>query len=344
MVTQHVSIVINKSLMWLKSSLFFWLCSDTYYRMKPRDLVRGKAMKIKTLILVRHGESQWNYGFNNPQGFSIYRVFKMACSEFLLLAKDDSVFLDSPLSQLGVDQAMGLRKYLASAGDIHDTYLNILRGDHEEKTKIVTSNLRRAITTTIIALYDRLEKSTEKLYTMSELQEITRNVDSLCISPIGSPPMPSQLELTLKDTIGVDMPEFLGRRVDASGHIGTKGIFSTGAIRIDKFINSIFESNQEYFIVGGHSLYFKEIFKGYLPKHSNHTGKKNKMKNGAAVGLQIGEYKNDEGEIIHQIIENSVRVIHLGFGTKKVKKKVVTMDTILFTVFVAFVVWKKFFS
>jgi len=343
MVTQHVSIAINKSLMWLRSSLFFWLCSDTYYRMKPCDLVRGKALKIKTLILVRHGESQWNYGFNNPKGFSIFRVFKMAFSEFLLFAKDDSIFLDSPLSQVGVDQAMGLRNYLAKA-DSHDTYVKILQGNHEEKTKIVTSNLRRAITTTIIALYDRMEKSTEKLHTMSELQEITRNVDSLCITPIGSPPIPSQLELTLKDAIGVDMPQFLSRRVDASGHKGTKGIFSTGAIRINKFINIIFESNQEYFIVGAHSLYFKEIFKGYLPKHSNHPGKKNKMKNGAAVGLQIGEYKNDEGEIVHQIIENSVRVIHLGFLTKKVKKKVVAMDTILTAVFVAVVVWKIFFS
>jgi len=312
--------------------------------MKPSDLMRGKALKIKTLILVRHGESRWNYGFNNPNGFSIFRVIKMALSEFLLFAKHDSVFLDSPLSQLGVDQAMGLRNYLAKAGDSRDTYVNILQGDHEEKTKIVTSNLRRAITTTIIALYDRLEKSTEKLHTMSELQEITRNVDALCISPIGYPPMPSQLELTLKDKIGVDMHEFLSRRVDASGHIGTKGIFSNGEIRINKFIDSIFESNQEYFIVGGHSLYFKEILKGYLPKHSNHPGKKNKMLNGAAVGFQIGEYKSDEGKIVRQIIENSVRVIHLGFGTKKVKKKLIAMDTILFTVVVGLVIWKQFLS
>jgi len=330
--------------MWLKSSLFFWLCSDTYYRMKPRDLVRGKASKIKTLILVRHGESRWNYGFNNPQGFSIFRVFKMLCAEFLLFVKHDSAFLDSPLSQLGVNQAMGLRTYLAKANDSHDMYVNILRGDHEERTRIVTSNLRRAITTTIIALYDRLEKSSEKLYTMSELQEITRNVDAFCISPIGNAPKPSQLELTLKEKIGVDMPEFLSRRVDASGHIGTKGIFSNGEIRINKFIKSIFASDVEYFIVGGHSLYFKEIFKGYLPKASNHPGKKNKMKNGAAVGLQIGEYKSDDGEIVHQIIENSVRVLHLGFGTKKVKKKVVAIDTILFTVVVGVVIWKGFFS
>merc|ERR1712202_73991 len=109
----------------------------------------------------------------------------------------------------------GLRNHLVEAKGTHDMYVNILKGDHVEKTKIITSNLRRAITTTIIALYDRLELSSEKLHTMSELQEITRNVDSFCITPIGKSPMPSQLELTLKQKIGVDMARILSQRIDA---------------------------------------------------------------------------------------------------------------------------------
>jgi len=344
MVTEHISTAIAKSLMWLKSSLFFWLCSDPYYRMKPCNVMRGKPLKIKTLILVRHGESRWNYGFNNPLGFSIFRIFKMLISELQVFTKHDSAFLDSPLSLLGVNQAMGLRTYLGKTRGSQDMYVNILKGDHVEKTKIITSNLRRAITTTIIALYDRLEKSSEKLHTMSELQEITRNVDSFCITPIGSSPMPSQLEQTLKQKIGVDMARFLGRRIEASGHIGTKGIFSNGEIRINKFIKSIFACNQEYFIIGGHSLYFKEIFKGYLPKESKHEGKKAKMLNGAAVGLQIGEFKNQDGKIVHQIIENSVRVVHLGFVKKKAKKKLVALDTIFFAAVSLILLWRRYFS
>lgn len=341
MVTQLFAASVGKSLMWLKSSLFFWLCTDTYYKMKPRRVMRGKPSKIKTLILIRHGESQWNYGFNNPGGFSIFRVIRMLFSEALIFVKHDSYFLDSPLSMAGVNQAMGLRTYLKETQESNDPYVNLLKsGD----ALIISSNLRRAITTTIIALYDRLEKSTEKLHTNSDLQEITRNVDAFCITPAGDAPMASLLELTLKGKIGVDMPEFLARRVHAVDHKGTKGIFSNGEIRINKFITGVFESNEECFIVGGHSLYFKEIFKGYLPKESKYDGKKFKMINGAAVGLKIGEFKDDDGKVVHQILENSVRVIHLGFCKKKKVTKLIAPDTILLTIVLAVLVWRGYFS
>jgi len=341
MVLQILGAVVTKSLMWLKSSLFFWLCTDTYYSMKPHGLMRDKPTTVKTLILIRHGESQWNYGFNNPGGFSVFRIFKMTFWELLVYGKHDSTFLDSPLSPAGVRQAMGLRTYLNETPDNNNAYVSLLKNGN---AKIVSSNLRRAIATTVIALYDRWEKSSEKLHTLSVLQEITRNVDSFCITPAGTTPKPSALDLTLKEKVGVDMSEFLARRVQPLEHKGTKGIFSNGEIRINKFIKWIFESNEECFIIGGHSLYFKEIFKGYLPKESTYVGKKYKMINGAAVGFKIGEFVGVDGKVVYQILENSVQIIHLGFVKKKVLKKVVAMDTILFTVVVAAVIWKGFFS
>jgi len=339
MVTQLLAAGLSKSLMWLKSSLFFWLCTDTYYKMKPRPAMPGTPLKVKTIVLIRHGESIWNYGFNNPAGFSILRVFKLLLSEISIFMKHDSYFLDSPLSQAGVNQAVGLRSYLSNTQATYDMYINILKTG---KAMILSSNLRRAITTTIISLYDRLENSTEKIHTMSNMQEITRNVDSFCITPAGCSPISSQLELTLKKKIGVDMPEFLARRIQADAHKGTKGIFSNGEIRIKKFIASLFEKSEENFIVGGHSLFFKEIFKGYLPKESKHDGKKLKMANGAAVGLQIGEFKDDEGKAVYQINEQTVQIIYLGFVKKK--KMTIAPDTIVCGILVVGCAWKFFFS
>lgn len=341
MVLQIFGAVLGKSFMWLKSSLFFWLCTDTYYSMKQHGLMRDKPNNVKTLILIRHGESQWNYGFNNPGGFSIFRIFKMAFSELLAFGKHDSTFLDSPLSPAGVLQAMGLRTYLNETADNNNAYVSLMKSGN---AKIVCSNLRRAIATTIIALYDRFEKSSEMLYTLSDLQEITRNVDSFCITPAGTTPKPSALDLTLKEKFGVDMSEFLARRIQPLEHKGTKGIFSNGEIRINKFIKWIFDSKEECFIIGGHSLYFKEIFKGYLPKESKYDGKKYKMINGAAVGFKIGEFVDEDGKVVHQILENSIQVIHLGFVKKKALKKLVAMDTVLFTVVLAAIIWRGLFS
>ena len=61
----------------------------------------------KTIVFIRHGESDWNEMFNKgfwPIGFT-YRVLRGVIRELLFFATTDSVFYDSPLSQEGVDQA-----------------------------------------------------------------------------------------------------------------------------------------------------------------------------------------------------------------------------------------------
>jgi len=66
------------------------------------------------LIFVRHGESVWNLVFN--RGFKpsmLWRLLSTLLYEFYLLPLDDSAFLDSPLSELGLSQCEALGSFLA---------------------------------------------------------------------------------------------------------------------------------------------------------------------------------------------------------------------------------------
>jgi len=267
-----------KIFMWFKSSCFFWFTTEKWYSMKPHPRISGSPKRTKTLIFIRHGESRWNYAFNNPGGISVLRLIEMVLCEMQVFMQQDSHFLDSPLSSKGVDQAASLRDFLANNKcATGNRYINLLIGTKavdSSKTKIVSSNLRRAISTLAIALKDRMDRTGELIHTLSELQEITRNVDGFCITPARETPRPSQLEFSLLDARGIDMPTLLARSVNASGHDGSKRIFGNGESRVAQFMSMVFQSSEECFIVGGHSLHFKEIFNGYLPRESTHHGKK----------------------------------------------------------------------
>ncbi|KAL8269881.1 hypothetical protein Esti_006213 [Eimeria stiedai] len=82
-------------------------------RLNPKEAL---LLQQRTIVFVRHGESMWNLCFNRgvctPQ-FPLRFLLLVVC-ELLLLWEADSVVLDSPLSSLGVDQALALRQILAA--------------------------------------------------------------------------------------------------------------------------------------------------------------------------------------------------------------------------------------
>merc|ERR1712030_32149 len=121
--------------------------------------------------------------------------------------------------------------------------------------------------------------------TLSCLQEMTRNVDGLCITPSGSGPVPTALELEVGPNIGVDFASVFASRINASGHTGSRAIGSTGGERMIQFCNYVFRQKAPVIIAGGHSLFFKSFFKYFYPKNKSCVGKEQKIVNGGAVAF-----------------------------------------------------------
>ena len=65
--------------------------------------------------------------------------------------------------------------------------MNVLAG-RGGKSVVVTSNLQRAIETAAIALWGRLQRTGEQVHVLSDLQEVSRNVDTMSPPPPPSPP------------------------------------------------------------------------------------------------------------------------------------------------------------
>lgn len=132
----------------------------------------------------RHGESDWNEVFNRGFGPSFPMRLLMAILRELRLAETpDSVFIDSGLSPLGMQQARELMTFLEGSADPTDNagMHALLRGDGraQEDSVVMSSNLRRALATAAIGLQRRLHLTGERVLIVSDLQ--------VCNAP---PPLP----------------------------------------------------------------------------------------------------------------------------------------------------------
>ena len=128
----------------------------------------GQTMKRKRVYFVRHGESLWNQVFN--RGFNvgiIWRFVECAIQEFHLLPVPDSVFWDSPLSPLGIRQAVQLSSWIEQSSSTNP-HAAVLGGQSEVPSVLCSSNLRRAVATLLTCLSGRLlRKSKEQVHVIS---------------------------------------------------------------------------------------------------------------------------------------------------------------------------------
>ena len=101
----------------------------------------------------------------------------------------DSSFLDSPLNIEGFEQAQELSRFLQKpslsvALSKEQQLISNIQSQSNVSSVIVVSNLRRAIATTTVAFYPRLQQTNEKILILSSLQEISRNVDTYALSGV----------------------------------------------------------------------------------------------------------------------------------------------------------------
>jgi hypothetical protein len=172
---------------------------DTKWKSIPppsASQLRDQDAESMDFIFVRHGESTWNTTFNRsklPWKF-IPRLLDAAFKELMLIitGQQDSWFIDSPLSDLGLEQAEEFKKFLAD--NQSNSEVKLILGDSESKSTMVSSNLRRAISTGVVGASARIEGKEEKIILHSALQEISRNPDTMAVTPANSVPVASWMD------------------------------------------------------------------------------------------------------------------------------------------------------
>jgi hypothetical protein len=231
-----------------------------------------------------------------------------------------SWFYDSPLSTLGLQQVDDLAAFLSRSNStnqkrLHDTpspmeeafqrHLSILRSDlGAPKSKLVASNLRRAVSTIIGGFQERLVQqqqlpynnhNIEKILILPSLQEISSNPDTLCITPphttIQASCMEQQQQKSARHHQYCNYQHLYNTQTDMSLHTGNKPIRTTnGMKRILEFCDFLCTSGaitEEYIIVGGHSLWFRTFFRLLLPSTTSHIAEEKKMVNGGIVVFDL---------------------------------------------------------
>ena len=174
---------------------------------------------------------------------------------------------------------------------------------------LVSSNLRRALSTVCIGFRSRLaENPEERVVVHPSLQEISRNPDTLSITPPHTPVTASWIEKELYPHI----QPILSSRFDMSYHTGNKPLNTNGLKRMNAFCEFAFGLQESAVICGGHSLWFRSFFQCFLPRSTTHTAAKKKMVNGGCVAFELRR-TNVDGKAVYDIDEKTIRVIYGGF-------------------------------
>merc|ERR1712217_803022 len=178
--------------------------------------------------------------------------------------------------------------------------------------------LRRAISTGLLCLSPRLLKSSDpkhKILLMTSLQEISRNVDTLALTSENKLPVVPIAESKLKH-LGDIMSHFYRTRLDKKFNQGNKTFKMMAMQRQTEFTKWVFEqkelTNGGCVIVCGHSLWFREFFKSYLPKCSRHDAKNLKMVNCGCVAFDLYKDGSASKQPKYRIFPESIKTIHGG--------------------------------
>lgn len=238
----------------------------------------------------------------------------------MLMITMDSVFLDSGLNEDGFHQAKDLSKYLderpaacdpSESLQLRELY-EVINGKSGSSV-IVSSNLRRAIATTTITLWPRLQRTHEKIYILSNLQEISRNIDTKALAGRGAVPDLHRVGHHLSDPTLFKPDELY----DVTENLGNKTSYFNGVKRLKAFNDWAFKRTESTVIVGGHSLWFKHFFQLYLPYSSDHAAKTKKIVNTGVVAFTLQRYTDEHGALLGYRVEpNSIQTVYGGFMTK----------------------------
>ncbi|VWU48556.1 conserved protein, unknown function [Hepatocystis sp. ex Piliocolobus tephrosceles] len=194
--------------------------------------------------------------------------------------------------------------------DIHKDIINMDIQEHinvlnnkKYKSVILSSNLRRTISSCFIAFYNRINKHNETIHVLNSLEEISRNPDCLSLFPYYN-----------NTYVATDIETFIHKDIDKLINNNIK--IENNYIN-NKFIDTlsyIFNNDNDIFIIFGHSLWFQFFFNYYLKQR--HIAKTNKIKNSGIVVFNMRKYSYDDKEK-YEIEKDSVRALYKGFENEQ---------------------------
>mmetsp|Transcript_4071 Transcript_4071/g.4863 ORF Transcript_4071/g.4863 Transcript_4071/m.4863 type:complete len:358 (-) Transcript_4071:189-1262(-) len=328
----HLPTVLYKARLTFRGIMYLIFCNDKSWK-KPQDpasiigpfIESGGKIEKKTIYFVRHGESTWNDTFNKGKhrsavqfalGFLPGLIKAVSYESWLVLTgKIDSWFYDSPMSFLGQTQVDELAKFMAATSHnptSDEKHLAVLRGDPgAPPSTILCSSLRRALSTMAAGFRDRLSRRPEEsILVIPSLQEISRNPDTLSITPAFTEVKASWID---RESKICDFQAIFTKQVDVSLHSGNKPINTNGLLRMTEFCDYCFSSvKEDHIIAGGHSIYFRSFFRTFLPYTEDHIAKKNKIVNAGVVAFDLIKASTPNGEK-YMVDPKSVSVVFGGF-------------------------------
>lgn len=335
LVAWNLHVFLLKLKLTIQGVLYLFFCNDKKWKTPTDpgiifqeeldDDSKAEGLEKKTVIFVRHGESTWNETFNKGErslivfivGWLPNLVKALLYEAYLLLSGQvDSWFYDSPMSHYGLEQVSKLRDFLGKEisgveREIH--HLRTLRGEDGGSTSIiVSSNLRRALSTIAGGFCDRLDRRPgDKIHIVPSLQEISRNPDTLSITPGQSNVTASWIE---KYSDICDFQSIFDNRCNMKLHRGNKPINTNGLLRMNEFCNFVFSTEEEAIIVGGHSIWFRSFFRTFLPYTVDHPSKSRKVVNCGVVAFTLMRKPGKVGGKVSFVIDpRSIDVVYGGF-------------------------------
>ncbi|CDR93883.1 hypothetical protein, conserved [Babesia bigemina] len=263
--------------------------------------------RTKTIYFIRHGQSMWNLTFNNPYNVIglLFRVLSMTFAELSFLFTNDTFFYDSPLSMNGINQALELCKELSDPNNHRCAEMQVLTRASGQRSALFTSNLRRAQSTILLALQDRLSHTGERVYVCNELEELVPHPDCVSLSTSVKTAVIPFLEVMM-------IPD---KARTYSQHLQqTDGPVVSHLPVYDKmlmFNERVFKQPEEAIVVCGHSRWLLDYLNIFLPQGATDMEYcKTKIGNTDTLRFDLVRREFKNGEVYYVIDPHSVKLVY----------------------------------
>ncbi|KEP65799.1 UNVERIFIED_CONTAM: phosphoglycerate mutase family protein [Hammondia hammondi] len=188
----------------------------------------------------------------------------------------------------------------------------------EDALVLVSSNLRRAISTLLIALGPSVQSHSQTIQILSSLQESTRFPDAFSLTSLpfsrkSSPPL-SQLE---EAVVGASLGHLYASHLDQNFNQGNKRLYSTLVGRLFAFSSWLFEGSTERqaVVVVGHSRWLRYFFRMFFPADQAHPAKDQKLSNCGVLKFDYLQlHQKGSGRVDYLIDPRSCQLLRGSFS------------------------------